>query len=167
MRRNILRLVPVVLALFCSMAQAQQGKNTFVHAAKIGRELAGRATQCDFEFTLWNAPVDGKRIACRQLSLIGSEAQLPQLAPLLTDATLSDSARYALERIPGEAVNRALIRALSATSGTIRIGIINSLGVRGAPSARPELRALRNDRDPATAEAARAALRRRAPSPPG
>lgn len=107
-----------------------------------------------------SATVDGKRIACRQLSLIGSEAQLPQLAPLLTDATLSDSARYALERIPGEAVNRALIRALSATSGTIRNGIINTLGMRGASSARAELRVLRNNPDPATAEAARAALDR-------
>ena len=111
--------------------------------------------------------VDGKRIVCRQLSLIGTQAQLPQLAPLLTDETLSDPARYALERIPGEAVDLALVNALSTTSGKTRIGIINSLGVRGAPSARPELRALRNDRDPATAEAARAALRRGAPSPPG
>ena len=114
-----------------------------------------------------DATVDGKRIVCRQLSLIGTQAQLPQLAPLLTDETLSDPARYALERIPGEAVDLALVNALSTTSGKTRIGIINSLGVRGAPSARPELRALRNDRDPATAEAARAALRRRAPSPPG
>ena len=114
-----------------------------------------------------DATVDGKRIVCRQLSLIGTQAQLPQLAPLLTDETLSDPARYALERIPGEAVDLALVNALAATSGKTRIGIINSLGVRGAPSARPELRALRNDRDPATAEAARAALRRRAPSPPG
>ena len=114
-----------------------------------------------------DATVDGKRIACRQLSLIGTQAQLPQLAPLLTDETLSDPARYALERIPGEAVDLALVNALSTTSGKTRIGIINSLGVRGAPSARPELRALRNDRDPATAEAARAALRRSAPSSPG
>ncbi len=106
------------------------------------------------------ATVEGKRIACRQLGLIGTEAQVPQLAPLLTDTTLSDSARYALERIPGGAVDGALVSALSATTGTTRIGIINSLGVRGASSARTELSALRNDPDPATAEAARAALDR-------
>ncbi len=114
-----------------------------------------------------DATLDCKRIVCRQLCLIGTEAQLPQLVPLLNDETLSDSARYALERIPGEAVDLALLNALATTRGKTRIGIINSLGVRGAPLARSELRALRNDRDPATAEAARAALRRGAPSPPG
>ena len=124
----------------------QSSESRALMAGMLAGVLEGRAT------------LDGKRIACRQLSLIGSEAQLPQLAPLLSDEALSDSARYALERIPGEAVDRALISALSATSGTNRIGIINSLGIRGASSASAELRALRDDPDPATAEAARAAL---------
>ena len=124
----------------------QSPESRALMAAMLAGVLEGRAT------------VDGKRIACRQLSLIGTEAQLPQLAQLLIDDALSDSARYALERIPGEAVDRALISALSATSGTTRIGIINSLGMRGASSASAELRALRDDPDPATAEAAGAAL---------
>ncbi len=126
----------------------QSPESRALMAGMLAGVLEGRAT------------VDGKRIACRQLSLIGSEAQVPQLAPLLSDEALSDAARYALERIPGEAVDRALVHSLSATTGTTRIGIINSLGVRGASSARTELGALRNDPDPATAEAARAALDR-------
>lgn len=126
----------------------QSPESRALMAGMLAGVLEGRAT------------LDGKRIACRQLSLIGGEAQLPQLAPLLIDDALSDSARYALERIPGKAVDRALVSALSATSGTTRIGIINSLGMRGASSARTELDALRNDPDPATAEAARAALDR-------
>ena len=147
--------VPVALLQEMVRESLQSPESRALMATMLGELLEGDAT------------LDGKRIACRHLSLIGTQAQVPQLAPLLTDETLSDFARYALERIPGEAVDLALVNALSTTSGKTRIGIINSLGVRGAPSARPELRALRNDRDPATAEAARAALRRRAPSPPG
>ena len=147
--------VPVALLQEMVRESLQSPESRGLLASMLGELLEGDAT------------LDGKRIACRHLSLIGSQAQLPQLAPLLTDEDLSDFARYALERIPGDAVDAALVNALAATSGKTRIGIINSLGVRGASSARPALRALRNDRDPATAEAARAALRRGAPSSPG
>lgn len=115
-------------------------------AAMLGEVLEGNAT------------VDGKRFACRQLTLIGTEAQVGQLAPLLGDDALRDLARYALERIPGKEVDEALAAALNTTSGPARIGIINSLAARGVSSTRAQLQALRNDDDPATAEAARVAL---------
>ncbi len=44
-------------------------------------------------------------------------------------------ARYALERIPGEAVNKALLAALPKAEGKAKIGIVNSLGERGCVAA--------------------------------
>jgi len=58
-----------------------------------------------------NATVDGKRFACRQLALIGTEAQVAQLAPLLNDPALTDLVRSALERIPGQEAATALAGA--------------------------------------------------------
>lgn len=58
-------------------------------AAMLGELLEGNAT------------VDAKRFACRQLALIGTKAQVAQLAALLSDPALMDLAKYALDRIPG------------------------------------------------------------------
>jgi type 1 glutamine amidotransferase len=74
----------------------------------------------------------GKQFVCRQLSIIGTEQSVPTLAQMLAGEETSDMARYALERIPGTAVNDALRGALRKVRGNAkaRIGIINSLGVR-------------------------------------
>jgi HEAT repeat protein len=71
-----------------------------------------------------------KQFICRKLSIIGTEEAVPMLAKMLVEPQTSDMARYALERIPGSAVNRALQRALDYTSGKVKVGIINSLGER-------------------------------------
>ena len=70
----------------------------------------------------------------------------------------ADMARYALERIPGAAVNAALREALLKTSGTAKVGIINSLGQRRDKKAVKELAKLVYDSDALTADAAAAAL---------
>ena len=49
---------------------------------------------------------------------------------MLTGEETSDMARYALERMPGEAVNDALRGALPNAKGKPKVGIINSLGER-------------------------------------
>jgi HEAT repeat protein len=72
----------------------------------------------------------GKQFVCRQLSIIGTEQSVPTLAKMLTGEETSDMARYALERIPGSAVDEALRGALRKARGNARIGIINSLGQR-------------------------------------
>ncbi|MHC4388828.1 MAG: HEAT repeat domain-containing protein [Planctomycetota bacterium] len=72
-----------------------------------------------------------KQFICRKLSIIGTEESVPTLAAMLTSPDTSDMARYALERIPGSAVDKALRRALNRTRGNVKIGIINSLGQRG------------------------------------
>lgn len=82
-----------------------------------------------------DAKYAGKQYACRELSIIGTEQSVPVLAGMLTSQEYSDMARYALERIPGEAVNKALIQALAKAEGKARIGIVNSLGERSCKAA--------------------------------
>ena len=72
----------------------------------------------------------GKQFVCRQLSIIGTERSVSTLAKMLTNEETSDMARYALERIPSAAVDKALRKALAETNGKIQVGIINSLGQR-------------------------------------
>jgi HEAT repeat protein len=77
-----------------------------------------------------DATNDAKHFACRQLTLIATEEQVPALAKLLTNQELSQMARYALAGVPGEAVDRALIDALGRTEGANKLGIVNTLGNR-------------------------------------
>ena len=62
----------------------------------------------------------GKDQLCRRLMLVGSAAAVPTLAKMLSSAETADMARYALERIPGAAVNQALREMLAKTSGTVK-----------------------------------------------
>ncbi|MFC1635695.1 ThuA domain-containing protein [Planctomycetota bacterium] len=98
----------------------------------------------------------GKQFVCRELSIIGTEQSVSVLAGMLADEETSDMARYALERIPGSAVDDALRGAVRKTRGNARIGIINSLGQRrDAGSVRMLTRALgRPNEDTAIAAAA-------------
>ena len=105
----------------------------------------------------------GRQFICRQLSIIGTEQSVPTLAAMLTEKATSeiepsDMARYALERIPGEAVNNALRDALAKTSGKVKIGIINSLGQRRDVGSVAALSGLIYDSDKEVAAAAVSAL---------
>jgi HEAT repeat protein len=103
---------------------------------------------------------DAKRFACRQLALIGAEAQVPALARRLTDPELSQMARYALARIPGEAADRALLDALGRTEGANQLGIINTLGNRQCEAAVQPLGELLRAQDMTVAAEAAKALGR-------
>src|SRR6185369_567285 len=72
----------------------------------------------------------GKDLICRRLSIVGSAASVPALTALLGAPETSDMARYALERIPGAAVNEAMRTMLPKALGKRRIGIVNTLGQR-------------------------------------
>jgi type 1 glutamine amidotransferase len=100
----------------------------------------------------------GKQYACRELSIIGTDQSVPVLAPMLTNQEYSDMARYALERIPGEAVDKALLAALPKAEGKAKIGIVNSLGERGTKSAVGEIAKLVDNSDKVLAGAAISAL---------
>ncbi len=119
------------------------------------RELATRLRALLTDRTVTR---DAKRFACRGLAVIGGPADVPALAALLPDPDLSDMARYALERIPGEAAEKALIGAIATTTGQVRIGIINSLGERADAEALPALDPLLRSTDAEIAAAAAMAV---------
>jgi type 1 glutamine amidotransferase/HEAT repeat protein len=99
-----------------------------------------------------------KQWVCRQLSLVGTEKQVPAIAKMLTDEKLSDAARFALELIPSVKADESLRQALDKTSGKDRIGIINSIGKRRDSKAVKALGKLLSDSDRQSAEAAAGAL---------
>ena len=102
----------------------------------------------------------GKQYVCRELSIIGTEQSISVLAGMLVDEETSDMARYALERIPGTAVDDALRRSLRKARGKAKIGIVNSLGQRGDKKAVRPLTRLVTGKNEALATAAAAALGR-------
>ncbi len=110
------------------------------------------------EFVRGDATYAAKQFVCKELSLIGTEQSVAALAPMLTDEQFSDMARYALERIPGESVDEALREALAKAKGKPKVGIINTLAVRGDTKAVPTLIELIDDPGPMVASAAIAAL---------
>ena len=106
-----------------------------------------------------------KQFVCRKLSIIGTEQCVPALAAMLTQEPASkqephpaDMARYALERIPGPAVDEALRQALPKTKGKVQVGIINTLGQRRDGKAAAAVGKLVYNSDALVADAAAAAL---------
>jgi HEAT repeat protein len=124
-----------------------------------GRPDAVKAAEKEFiRFLESDATLPAKRFISEQLSLIGSEASVPLLTSMALDPATSDMARFALERIPGPAVDKGLCAILPRMSGNQRIGIINTLGVRRSTEAVSLLVALASDRDRPTAASAINAL---------
>ena len=81
------------------------------------------------------ATPDAKAFACEMLARIGTARSVPVLAGLLTDPALSPMARIALEYIPEPEAEDALINALGSLEGELLIGVVSSLGNRGAVAA--------------------------------
>ncbi|HON92078.1 MAG TPA: ThuA domain-containing protein [Sedimentisphaerales bacterium] len=105
-----------------------------------------------------DAKYAGKQYACRELSIIGTDQSVPVLAGMLTNPEYSDMARYALERIPGDRVNVALLENLNKAEGNARIGIVNSLGERRCAAAVPMIAKLVDSQDKQLSGAAISAL---------
>ncbi|NLF70894.1 MAG: hypothetical protein GX575_17825 [Candidatus Anammoximicrobium sp.] len=102
----------------------------------------------------------GRSFFCRQLVMLGTEAAVPALARLLTDAESSHVARYALARIPGPRADAALREALGQADDGLKIGLVNSLGDRGCRAAVDQIAALVGHAHEELANAALAALGR-------
>src|SRR5271157_913273 len=121
-------------------------------AAKIAETLASNATPAVKEFL------------CRQISTLATEKEVPVLASLLRaplggpEAEVADAARGALQVISGPAADAALLDALGKTRGSVKLGIVESLGERRTSQAVGALAPLLNDADAAMASAAAAAL---------
>src|SRR5512137_1208331 len=71
-----------------------------------------------------------KADACRELAVVGTSKAVPVLAKMLADEEMNHMARYALETIPGPAVDKALREQLPNLKGRPLVGVIGSLGVR-------------------------------------
>lgn len=105
-----------------------------------------------------DATPDCKQHVCRQLYIIGTAKEVPAIAALLDKPETSDMARYALERMPDPAADKALVSALGDTGGLVQVGVINSLGERRTENAVSKLAKLTSNKDAAVAKAAMAAL---------
>ena len=128
--------------------------NETYYSAEARKKLAGRLGKvlaADTSFA-------SKKFACEQLSLIGTEDDVPALAKLLVDEKTSDIARLGLERISGGKVDEALVGALGKLSGRSKVGVINTLGQRGSKDAVEALDGLVYDQDEAVASASLIAL---------
>ncbi|MBS0204596.1 MAG: HEAT repeat domain-containing protein [Planctomycetes bacterium] len=101
---------------------------------------------------------DAREYVCRKLAIVGTAACVPGLAPLLVNPESSHMSRFALEQIPAPEAAQALRDALSRASGTVKIGIISSLGARRDAASVPPLGELLQDGDAAIARAAALAL---------
>ena len=104
------------------------------------------------------ATAGGKMEVCRSLRLIGSAAAVPVLEAMLADPATTDMARFALEYIPGDEADRALVSALGKTTGAARSGIVSSLGARRTVVAVAPLAGLAGGKDAAVARCAVRAL---------
>jgi HEAT repeat protein len=107
-----------------------------------------------------DAPGAEKAITCKLLAIHGSSKAVADLAKLLPDPQLSSWARIALEVIPGEAADEALLAASESLEGVLLVGTINSIGVRRNANAASSLAARLQDKDAEVASAAAVALGR-------
>ncbi|MBI2927508.1 MAG: hypothetical protein HYY24_17570 [Verrucomicrobia bacterium] len=96
--------------------------------------------------------------ACRELSVLGTQAAVPALVALLADEKLNHMARYALETIPDPGVDKALRDQLGKLTGRPLVGVIGSLGVRRDVYAVKPLTGLLQNADADVAQAAARAL---------
>ena len=99
-----------------------------------------------------------KDYCCRILRVVGSADWVPALTALLDNKELAHSARYALQSIPDPAAGKALRDALPKLSGSLKVGVIGSLGARRDVEAVAAMANCLNDTDEAVVQAAAHAL---------
>ncbi len=106
----------------------------YVRARRNSQESKKECERQFADFLESDATIAAKLAVCRHLREIGSAASVPVLRKMLLQPELSDLARYALEKIPGDAAEKALVQGLKKSGGKILLGIIASLGNRKARS---------------------------------
>ncbi len=103
-------------------------------------------------------PAQAKDQACVRLKQVGTAKSVPALARLLTDETLSDPARFALESMASDEAGHALRESIGRATGKALAGILDSLGQRRDAQAVTAIRSLLGHEDVAVASAAINAL---------
>lgn len=125
-----------------------QGRQPLLALESILHKLPAAEVEKRFaDFLKSGATIAGKDYICRQLSLIGSPASVPVLAAMLDSAETVEMARYALERIPGDAALEALRNALPKAPDKAKPGIVNTLGLRRDARAVPAIAKLTGSSD--------------------
>jgi HEAT repeat protein len=99
------------------------------------------------------ATLPGRQFACQMLRTVGSSKCIPAVSQLLTDEKLSHMARRVFLGMHDPAIETALRNALAKTQGTLRIGLLNTIGDRGDRSSLTAVAAWLNG-DEATVRAA-------------
>jgi HEAT repeat protein len=99
-----------------------------------------------------------KAIACKKLAFVGGKDAVQPLAALLSHPQLSCYARFGLEPNPAPSVDEALRDALPKLQGSLKIGVITSIGVRRDAKALDMLAKLIDNSDVQVAGAAAAAI---------
>jgi type 1 glutamine amidotransferase len=102
------------------------------------------------------ATLEGRAMACRKLSMVGCDNAIPTLAKLIDDAEMGNWARYALTRMPGKRVDKALVKALKRTKGNDQLAIAAMIGNRKISSAVSTLADIAEENGIAAATAAEA-----------
>jgi hypothetical protein len=100
----------------------------------------------------------GRAALCELIALIGTARSVTALAALLAQPASFESARFALEALPGPEASTALRDALPRVTGRAKVGLMGGLARRRDALAQPALTALR-DNASETAEVREAATR--------
>ena len=87
----------------------------------------------------------GRAFLCQMIALVGSAKSVAALAPLLRDPKSTESARYALQPIPGPEASAALRDALVSLTGAAKAGLIGSIAVRRDTTARAVLAVIKEN----------------------
>lgn len=133
-------------------AQVDAARTNASQRPEVARELAEVLTS--------DAAFDAKQFVCRQLIPIAGEAQIPALAGLLKDDKLAHYALLVLARIPGKAVNDALLAEVANTHDNDRLELLNVLATRGDARAMSGLKDLLGSASPELGADAASALAR-------
>jgi hypothetical protein len=72
-------------------------------------------------------PEAEKALACKHLSVYGTNEAVPELAKLLSNERLASWARIALEAIPGAAVDEALRKATESLQGNLLVVVAGKI----------------------------------------
>ncbi len=164
------RLIFGLLILGCMIATSASWADTgtvdaeIAVAAKAGDTGLKELEQRSIATIKSGAPRMDKDHACRILRVIGTKDSVDALGALLAEEELSHIARYALEYMRYPEADKALRDALGKTRGRVKVGIINSLAMRGGTQNVDALATLLKDSDAEVAGAAAWALGRVASS---
>ncbi len=75
--------------------------------------------------------IHNKNVACKRLAVYGTPKAIPALVAMLSNDKLNFNARFALEAMPFEEVDAALLDAATKLDGMNLVGVVDTIGVRG------------------------------------